>query len=76
MRAVAAFPVRVGVSGTAENGRRLMQVHSLVWNWEELGRTKISFDVGFSGSTTHKIQRQVILKRMAVSTPEKQGQLS
>lgn len=76
MRAVAAFPVRVRVSGTAENGLRIMQVHSLVWNWEELGRTKISFDVGFSGSTTHKIQRQVILKRMAVSTPEKQGQLS
>lgn len=74
MRAVAAFPVRVGVSGTAENRLRIVQVHSLVWNWEELGRTKISFDVGFSGSTTHK--RQVILKRMAVSIPEKQGQLS
>lgn len=43
-----------------------MQAHCLVWNWEEVGRTKISFDVGFSGSATQNSK---------ASLPEKNGSI-
>lgn len=45
-----------------------MQAHSLVWNWEELGRTKISFDVGFSGSTTQNSKASLLEKNGSIYT--------